>query len=103
MKETVTFDFYSGMKEIKFRRPRIKNSFILNFVDFFPPNFIKMKVILHQLLFNFQKLICRSHSYKTEAPYRSESPDPLGQEAYYKCHHDNSFFPLLFTSQYHCK
>ena len=40
-----------------------------------------MKVILHQLL--FQKLICRSHSYKTEAPYRSESPDPLGQEAYY--------------------
>lgn len=41
MKETVTFDFYSGMKEIKFRRPRIKNSFTLNFVDFFPLKFHK--------------------------------------------------------------
>lgn len=37
MKETVTFDFYSGMKEIKFRRPRIKN-FHSKFCRFFSPH-----------------------------------------------------------------
>lgn len=40
MKETVVFDFYSGMKEIKFRRPRIMNYFIpahRKFCRFFSP------------------------------------------------------------------
>lgn len=78
MKETVTFDFYSGMKEIKFRRPRIKNSFILNFVDFFPSNFIKMKVILHQLLFQFSKANLQVSQLQNRGPLQIWIPRSIG-------------------------